>query len=252
LLLPEFKDAVPGLADKGHPEKIRLFGWFLHTQDNRAHFHAADVKSCYDKLHLPLPSSFSGYFTNLVKQKDFIQSTAGYRLSAAAREPFDKAYGNVGHTVQITGLLLSLPAQIPNLAERTYLEEAYICYKHAAFRAAIVMTWNLAYHHLCDFILKQKLAAFNARWPISNPGHHKKAGISTVTTMDDFGEEFKESQVITIARDAGIITGDVYKILDEKLGKRNSAAHPSSVNIGQLQADAFIDDLVKNVVLKIV
>jgi hypothetical protein len=42
------------------------------------------------------------------------------------------------------------------------------------------------------------------------------------------------------------------KILDEKLGKRNSAAHPSGVKIGHLQADAFIDDLVRNVVLKLV
>ncbi len=39
--------------------------------------------------------------------------------------------------------------------------------------------------------------------------------------------------------------------MDEKLGKRNSAAHASSVAIGQLQADALIDDLVKNVVVKI-
>lgn len=65
-------------------------------------------------------------------------------------------------------------------------------------------------------------------------------------------EHLKEAEVIAIAKDAGIIAEDIWKILEEKLGKRNSAAHASSVIIGQLQADALIDDLVKNVVVKIV
>ena len=64
-------------------------------------------------------------------------------------------------------------------------------------------------------------------------------------------QELKESEVIAICKDAGIITKDVFKIMDEKLGKRNSAAHPSSVSIGQLQTDALIVDLVDNVVLKL-
>ena len=112
------------------------------------------------------------------------------------------------------------------------------------------MTWNLAYHHLCDYVLKTHLAEFNARWPIVFPGDHKKAP-NTITTMDDFSEELKESKVIDICNSAGIITNDVRKILVDKLGRRNSAAHPSSVKIEQLQAEEFIDDLIKNVVLKL-
>jgi hypothetical protein len=69
--------------------------------------------------------------------------------------------------------------------------------------------------------------------------------------MDDFNEELKESQVIEICNSADIITKDVHRILKEKLGTRNSAAHPSSIEIGQLQAEAFIDDFIKNVVLKL-
>ena len=73
-----------------------------------------------------------------------------------------------------------------------------------------------------------------------------------IAKIEDFAEELRESEVIEICNSAGIITKDVHKILAEKLGKRNSAAHPSSVSIGQLQAEAFIDELVKNVVLKLV
>jgi hypothetical protein len=60
----------------------------------------------------------------------------------------------------------------------------------------------------------------------------------------------KEFEGIEICNSASIITKDVHRISVQKLGRRNSAAHPSSVKIGQLQADEFIDDLVKNVVLK--
>jgi hypothetical protein len=58
-------------------------------------------------------------------------------------------------------------------------------------------------------------------------------------------DELKQAKVIAIAKDANIITKDIWKITDEKLGKRNAAAHASSAIIGQIQADAFIDDLVK-------
>lgn len=146
--------------------------------------------------------------------------------------------------------LTELPSKLPDLAERTYLDEALKCFSVEAFRAAIVMTWNLAYNHLCDHILKHHLADFNTRWAVVFPAHHKNA-VKTIVGIDDFGDNLKESEVIKIAKSASIISNDVGKILEEKLGRRNSAAHPSGVKIEQLQAEEFIDDLVKNVVLKI-
>lgn len=247
--LEDLKQAIPGLSKKSHADKIIIFGWYLHSQKGMAHFQPADVKKCYDELHLDRPQSFSGYFSNLLG-KGLLKNASGYRLENSVREKFDAQYGNREITVQVTHLLSSLPEKIPDLAEQTFLKEALICYRHGAFRAAIVMTWNLAYHHFCDYILKKHLPAFNARWPLVYQGHHTKKQ-KTITNMDDFAEELKESQVIEICNSAGIITSDVHKILTEKLGTRNSAAHPSSVNIGQLQAEEFIDNLIKNVVLKL-
>jgi len=132
-----------------------------------------------------------------------------------------------------------------------HFDEALKCFEVGAFRAAIVMTWNLAYHHFCDFILTKRLSDFNARWPAVFQGHHSK-GAKAIAKMDDFGDLLKESEVIRIAKSASIISNDVARILDDKLGRRNSAAHPSGVKIEQLQAEEFIDDLVKNVVLKVV
>lgn len=45
-------------------------------------------------------------------------------------------------------------------------------------------------------------------------------------------------------------SNDVRKILDEKLGFRNSCAHPSSIAVGDSKALSFVEDLVDNVIAK--
>jgi hypothetical protein len=114
----------------------------------------------------------------------------------------------------------------------------------------MVMAWNLAYHHLCDFVLKKKLADFNQRWPVNYPGMHKN-GQKQIAKMEDFADELKESEVIAICASARIITGDMQKVLNVGLHRRNTAAHPSSATITQVQAEAHIEDLVLNFVLKL-
>lgn len=245
----ELGRAVPGLSGKSHAGKIKLFAWYLHAHKRRTHFQPADIKALYDTLHMAAPS-FGGHFNALKNQGALLKNSSGYRLENSIRDSLDAKYGARDVTIQVTHLLVTLPDKIPNLAERTYLNEALICFKNSAFRAAVVMTWNLAYHHLCDYVLKNRLADFNTRWVVVYPGDHKKTP-KTIAKMDDFSEELKESKVIEICNSAGIITGDMRKILTEKLGRRNSAAHPSSVSIGQLQAEESIDDLIKNVVLRL-
>ena len=49
--------------------------------------------------------------------------------------------------------------------ERLFLSEAIKCYNVKAFRAAIIMAWNLAYDRLLHWIIadQQRLVAFNSR-----------------------------------------------------------------------------------------
>ncbi len=112
------------------------------------------------------------------------------------------------------------------------------------------MAWNLAYDHLCHHVLNKHLTAFNAQWPLSYPKKYANARIKAVRTRDDFGE-LQESEMIQICRSANIISNDVYKILNEKLGKRNTYAHPSTVTVVPHTAEEVILDLVNNVVLKL-
>jgi hypothetical protein len=249
--LAALKQAVPGLADKSHNDKITIFGWWLHTYKGKASFTGADIGKCYTDLHFSAPSSFGGYFKNLFDRKDLLKAGGGYKLENKIREKLDAAYGQSEVTIKVNNLLTGLADALPNMAERAYYKEALICYTHGSLRGAVVMTWNIAYSHLCDHVLANRLADFNARWQVSYPGMHKNK-VRAIATMDDFTDELKESEVLLICRDGSIITKNIYNSMHAALSKRNAAAHPSSVVIDQLQTDAYIVDLITNVVQKIV
>jgi aspartokinase-like uncharacterized kinase len=68
---------------------------------------------------------------------------------------------------------------------------------------------------------------------------------------DDFGE-IPEGKFVEFCRGGGIVSNDVRKVLETKLGIRNSVAHPSAVAVTQVRATEFLDDLVQNVVVKFV
>lgn len=96
-----------------------------------------------------------------------------------------------------------------------------------------------------EYVLAHKLNEFNSALS-KQPWNSKRLKIAK---KDDFGE-IKESDFILVCRSARIITGDVRKLLDEKLGFRNSCAHPSSIAVGDSKVLSFIEDLIDNVVAK--
>jgi hypothetical protein len=248
----KLSDVVSGIQDLhswSHAEKIKFFGWYIHTYRSRDRFSPTDIRQCYDELSLEKPSNVNPYLQQLEKQKpkSVLRDSRGYYLAKQIKDSFDTKYGKRLTAIQVDKLLESLPSKIPSLAERTYLDEALICFRNSAFRASIVMCWNLALDHLCEFILQKYLPQFNTQLPITYP----KTKAKSVAKKDDF-DEIKEYEILQVCKSANIISGDVYKIMAEKLGKRNSAAHPANVVITQLQAEDFISDLVNNVVLKLV
>lgn len=96
------------------------------------------------------------------------------------------------------------------------------------------------------YIFARHLPAFNK---VLAANTDKRIKISAVSVQDDFAE-IPEGKFIEFCRAAKIISNDVRKILDAKLGIRNTCAHPSGVTISEAKAIDVIDDLVKNVILK--
>lgn len=248
MTIDEFVAQIPGFAATSHAEKVKLFGWFLHVHSGKSRFDAAALRACYDAIHAPQPTNLNPYLKALTDKQvpELLRDRDGYRLEGRVRASLDKKYGRSQRTVAVSKLLTELPAKVPALVEQVFLNETLICYRHAAFRAAIVMAWNLAYSHLLQWIVADagRLATFNQRIPVRFP---KRQGV-IIVNRNDF-EVFKESEVLEVASSAALFSKNIAKILDEKLTRRNMAAHPSTVIITESQAEDVITDLVNNVVL---
>ena len=245
--LQELVEQVAEFDRSATKDKIKLFGWWLHNHGGKQLFNPVDVRGCFSKLHIDQPPALATYLSRLADSKEFVKEKGQYKLGRTIRSDLDKKYG-VHHSVAaVSKILTDLPAKIPNINERAFLQEALKCYRNEAFRACIVMTWNLTYAHFLDWILKEpaRLAIFNAAISKRFP---KKAGL-TISSYDGFLDELKEREVIEIGSSSGLINSNVFKILKEKLDRRNIAAHPSNVVVVQSQADDVVTDLINNVVL---
>jgi hypothetical protein len=130
-----------------------------------------------------------------------------------------------------------------------FSKEALACYQVKAFRAATVMTWNLAYDHFLTWLMRdaQRLSDFNAR--VDAKVGPKRAGLR-IRKRDNF-EDLKEREVLDIAASADVISDNLKKVLIRGLEDRNLAAHPTGIEIAQPSADNTIYSLVTNVVLKL-
>jgi hypothetical protein len=247
----ELQDLISQVADfdaKTPREKMRLFAWYLHAHGGRETFETSDIKTCYDQLHL----SQINIALNLnrmadSKPPDLLRERKGFKLGRIVRSELDAKYGVHHSVVAVSKILTDLPANVPNIEQRAFLQEALKCYRNEAYRSCIIMTWNLAYSHLLDWILKDatRLAAFNSTIARRYPNQKNVQ----ITKYDDFGDELGERQVLEVANTANLYNSGIFKILKEKLDRRNTAAHPSSVIIVQSQADDMVTDLINNVVL---
>ena len=245
--LRELSASIANFSVWSHADKIKLFAWYLHTYKDKDRFTQGDLRACYDELHLDKPSNVSPYLSGLVNRKprEVIRDNRGFYLVGQLRADFDTKYGQRRATVQIAKLLADLPGKVSSEAESRFLSEALVCFHNQAFRAAIILSWILAYDHLLDWIIANHLPAFNARISVNYPKKSTK-----VSTKEDF-ETLKESEVIEICGSANLISGNTKKILTEKLNRRNMAAHPSTIEITQFQVEDCISDLVNNVILKL-
>lgn len=246
--LTDFVASVSSFASMSHTDRLLCVAWYLCRHDHKNSFSAGDILASFKDANLAQPSSIDPFLRSLAMRKPplLVRRDGKYAFEHHALDSLDKKYGQRTTAIHVDKLLSELPARILISDERVYLDEALACFRIAAFRAAIVMTWNVVYAHLCNYILTQHLAAFNAQLPRSFP----RAEISAIVKRDDF-QELKESQVIHVCKSANIISGSLHKVLKEKLDRRNISAHPSGIAVSQLTAEEFIRNLIENVVLKL-
>ena len=68
--LTDLKKSVPVLSAEGqHNDKIKVFGWFLHTQKGKTHFQPADIGKCYAALHMVPPGTLDRISPTLSRRR---------------------------------------------------------------------------------------------------------------------------------------------------------------------------------------
>lgn len=153
MLLADLVNQVANFDAAAPREKIRLFAWYLHVHGSKDLFEPSDIKACYDKLHMSqINIALNLNWMADSKPPDLLRERKGFKLARAARIELDEKYGTHDTVVQVSKLLAELVGRISDLSEKNFLAETMKCYRHEAYRACVVMTWNLAYSHLVQWI----------------------------------------------------------------------------------------------------
>ena len=249
--LADFAKGVSGLPGLPHADKVKHFGWWLHTERAKQTFKVSDIRECYEALYYDPPANLARTLEALREKKppDLLWKLGGfYSLHANVRAALDARYGKPDLVIKVEKIVADLPEKLTNPSERLFLEETLKCYRHTAYRAAIVMTWNLAYDHLAHWVLSDptRLAAFNQAIA---PKFSKKAHV-VIQRREDF-EKLSEGETVEVAGGLPGITGNMKKTLKERLDRRNTYAHPSSMHAERQQVDDMLLDLVNNIILKL-
>lgn len=246
--LPEFISKVSDFQNLKNSEMMDYFAYYLIHFKTFETFKSKDIADCFSELSIPPYTNIPKYLSdNSIKKKGqqkFIKDNKNstYKISRQAFIELEKNINLDVPVIIVNNAMRSLLDRLQKQSEKDYLEEAIRTFEVEAYRASIIMVWLLTLDHIYEYILANKLTDFIAAL--------RRANINkSIHSKDDFGD-IKESQLIEVCRSAGIISNDVRKILDTKLGIRNSFAHPSTITLPKSKALEFIDDLVENVILK--
>ena len=243
-----FYNSIERVEELAQAELIAFYLYYLSVELQADSGTAKEISSCFEACDLTPPANISARLAEGAKSsaKKYIKTNRGYKLHRAYRIEIANRLGAETITTQTGTVLHGLVFKLPDGAKREFLSETIACFEIAANRATIVMSWCLTIDHLQNYITKAKLKEFDA---VLATNTDKRVKIKSINSKDDFGD-IPESKFIEFCRSAKIISNDVRKILDQKLGIRNSAAHPSAVTFGKAKVIDFVEDLVENVILK--
>lgn len=249
--LDKFTSNVKDFFTLKSSDQIDYFVYFLTVESNCPTTQGTPIRECFILSEITPYSNISQYLTINLKAKEkpypkFLRIKDGYQLHRSAKSLIEENIIKKPFKAKVSQDLRQLLDHVKNPIENEFFKEAINCFEISAYRASIVMVWNLTLDHLYEYVLKNELANFNAALAKNTD---KKVKITSVSSKDDFSD-IPEGKLLEFLRSANIISNDVRKILDIKLGIRNTYAHPSAVKLLESKAVEFIEDLVNNVILK--
>ncbi|HKJ33082.1 MAG TPA: hypothetical protein VKA34_14695 [Balneolales bacterium] len=245
LIVNDLLNKVSDYESLTQKEQVKLISFFHCLEFDTNFFTKLDIKNEFDRQALSQPSNLSREVSKLISAKPpiFVSNGQGLKFHRFAKKELEETYLGAIHNQQVSTVLRELLEKIKGDQQKSFLEEAINCFEIKSYRAAVMLTWLLAMDILYEFILiPDNLKKFNTA--IHAHGKYKKLNISIKENFSDI----KESDFIELLRVAKLISKDRRKILDEKLGIRNTCAHPNSIIIKEYKAISFIQDLVTNII----
>ena len=147
----------------------------------------------------------------------------------------------VGVLTPVTQNLEKYLLEVHDSNKARFVEEAITCMKNNSYRAAIVLTWVGALFLLYNYVVMQKLSAFNTemtrRFPKNKP----------VRTIDDLAQAVKEAEFLSILEHIKAITKAENKELTGCPDRRNTAGHPNSHTFTEVNVGHHVETLILTV-----
>ena len=243
--LVDYVASIEGFYIEDPKDQTDYLAFYLISHKGLSSFTAKDITEVCKELNLRAHGRLAQYLSEEAgsRKGKYIKLAKGYQLNAPFRSQLEQQIAKAPVLVALDKELERQISLVTDIYERELLEEAALCYKVKAHRAAVVMIWAVTMSHMYAYVFANQLAAFNNA--IISNGDKK---LKPVGKIEDFGD-IKETKFIELIRAANIVTNDTRKILDEKLGTRNTAAHPSKTHLQASKAIEFGHDLLTNIIL---
>ncbi|KAF5028773.1 hypothetical protein DSECCO2_655570 [anaerobic digester metagenome] len=122
-----------------------------------------------------------------------------------------------------------------SLQQENLLEDSLTCIERGLYKPSYVMAWAAFIDFLEEKLASDGLKKVKKLKP--NWSHFKDIG--------DLREKVPESQLLDVAKEAGLLSGHDLSILKGDLIRRNKCAHPSDFDPDMNDALGYVSGLVK-------
>ena len=243
--LDGFVSRIKGFSLLLPPVQNEHLAYFLHSTDKEA-VTATEINLLRAQLRLPQFNTANRLSIDSRTSRDkekrprFVKAKKGYALERGVFEELDKTYGQRPTTAALKSDLAQHLAKLTNGDLKEYLTEAINCFDRGYFRATIVMAWCAGYAILRAWLFARHAGALNASmssWKAPR----------TITRIEDF-DELGERVVLDTARSASVLTKEQHKQLVALLDQRNSFAHPSGRKVAAPIAEAYLSQIIDEVI----
>jgi len=233
-------------------DKICALAYLYKVFSGKDIFLPRNIEKIFKSLNDHLPKNIPARLIELSNPKNrrIIKVKKGeYKLYIKEEERWEE-YFSINKTpkqIKLSKDLENLLEKINEPNSKDFLKDAINCYKIGVTRATVIMTWILIINRIQEYIIshKDKLSEFNNEWLKVN----KKNKI--IRSISEFSD-IKEEKFIELCRASGIIDNNERKILDQKLGIRNTSSHPNSIKIKDSKVIDFVEDLIENILIKFI